>query len=75
MNENIKFWIGQHRFNFKVDQIVRPGETISFINFNQSPGGKGLNQSIALSNVNNNIYHAGKYGQDGEFINKILEYN
>ncbi|WP_244264277.1 hypothetical protein [Anaerococcus senegalensis] len=75
MNENIKFWIGQHRFNFKVDQIVRPGETISFINFNQSPGGKGLNQSIALSNVNNNIYHAGKYEQDGEFINKILEYN
>ena len=42
--------------NFKVDHIVRPGETISSINFNQSPGCKGLNQSIALSNVNNNIY-------------------
>lgn len=61
--------------NFKVDHIVRPGETISSINFSQSPGGKGLNQSIALSNVNNNIYHAGKYGQDGEFIKKILEDN
>lgn len=34
-----------------------------------------MNQSVALSNVNNNIYHAGKYGQDGEFIKKILEGN
>ncbi|WP_049690528.1 PfkB family carbohydrate kinase [Anaerococcus jeddahensis] len=61
--------------NFKVDHIVRPGETISSTNFTKSPGGKGLNQSIALSKVNENVYHAGKYGQDGEFIKKILEDN
>ena len=34
---------------YSVPHIVRPGETISAVRFNDFPGGKGLNQSVAMA--------------------------
>lgn len=39
-------------------------------------GGKGLNQSIALSRAGVNVYHAGKIGKDGQpLLEKLKEEN
>ena len=34
---------------YQVDRFVRPGETLSARSMALNPGGKGLNQSIALA--------------------------
>lgn len=60
---------------FRVDHIVRPGETISAESVEKKPGGKGLNQSIAISKTCNNLFHAGLYGKDGLFIKELFEDN
>lgn len=59
---------------FKVDHIVREGETISSTSLEKKPGGKGLNQSIAISKICN-VIHAGSYGEDGSFIKDLFEKN
>lgn len=51
---------------YQVDHFVRPGETLSTENLEYFPGGKGLNQSIALAKAGANVYHAGKIGRDGK---------
>lgn len=49
---------------YNVKRIVRPGETLSIDSFNQFPGGKGLNQSIALARAGIPVYHAGCIGKE-----------
>lgn len=53
---------------FSVDHIVRPGETIDSNFYEEKIGGKGLNQSIALAKVLNNVFHAGKVNSKDSFI-------
>ena len=60
---------------YHVDHFVRPGETIAAHSFELFPGGKGLNQSIALARAGAAIYHAGKLGHDGEMLKEILDKN
>ena len=60
---------------YTLDHIVGIGETETSSNFEVFPGGKGLNQSIALSRAGVKVYHAGCIGKDGEFLSKILERN
>ncbi len=55
-----------------VDHVCKAGETISSSNLEISPGGKGLNQSIALSRAGANVYHAGCIGKDGKFLKELL---
>ncbi len=57
---------------YRVDHAVRPGETISATNLQLFCGGKGLNQSIALSKAGAKVYHAGKIGQDGLMLTERL---
>lgn len=57
---------------YSVSHIVRPGETISAVGLKDFPGGKGLNQSIAMARAGAAVFHAGKIGRDGEFLKKIL---
>lgn len=52
---------------YKVPHFVRPGETISSLGYECFPGGKGLNQSIAVSRAGAEIWHAGTIGKDGLF--------
>ena len=62
-------------YTYRVDHIVAPGETISSKNLEIFPGGKGLNQSIALAKAGAEVYHAGQIGKDGLFLKKICEEN
>ena len=51
-----------------VEYIVKPGETISSKELKLYPGGKGLNQSVALAKAGVPVYHAGNVGEDGGML-------
>lgn len=58
---------------FQVEEIVRPGQTIDSSGVSRFPGGKGMNQSLALARAGVRIYHAGVIGADGLFLKQMLE--
>ena len=53
---------------YRLPHVVVKGETISSKTLNVYPGGKGLNQSIALGKAGAEVYHAGAIGEDGKFL-------
>ena len=53
---------------YSLDHIVMAGETISSKELNIFPGGKGLNQSVALARAGAAVYHAGCVGKDGQLL-------
>lgn len=57
---------------YSLDHIVAPGETETSEALNIFPGGKGLNQSIALAKAGAKVYHAGLVGNDSEILTDIL---
>ena len=57
---------------YKVPHFVKKGETLSSEDLKQYPGGKGLNQSIALAKAGMSVWHAGVIGADGQFLSDIL---
>ena len=58
---------------YQVEQIVQPGQTIDSYGVNVFPGGKGMNQSIAIARAGCRVYHAGNIGADGQFMKELLE--
>lgn len=58
---------------YNVDHILRPGETIAATGAATFPGGKGLNQTIALARAGAKVYHAGCIGEDGRFLLESME--
>lgn len=58
---------------YAVQDFVKPGETIASLDFTVHPGGKGLNQSIAMANAGATVVHAGKVGQDGAWLKTLLQ--
>lgn len=58
---------------FKVQEIVRPGQTISSQGMQLFPGGKGFNQTLALAKAGADVYHAGMIGNDGLWLKEMLE--
>lgn len=57
---------------YSLDHIVAPGETETSYELNLFPGGKGLNQSIAIARAGEKIYHAGCLGNDAEMLRDIM---
>lgn len=57
---------------YNVRRIVQAGETICANSLEIFPGGKGLNQSVAMARAGLKVYHAGCIGTDGEFLREIL---
>ena len=57
---------------YKVPHFVKKGETLSSEDLKQYPGGKGLNQSIALAKAGMSVWHAGVIGADGQLLSDIL---
>ena len=53
---------------YTLDHIVTGGETILSSRLETFCGGKGLNQSVALSRAGINVWHAGIIGQDGKIL-------
>ena len=60
---------------YKVDHILQGGETIQSESRTVFPGGKGLNQSIALVRAGLSVCHAGLIGTDGEHLRDLLNQN
>ena len=60
-------------YTYRVEHIVRPGETITSRKLEIFPGGKGLNQSIALAKAGASVCHAGLIGKDGAFLKDICK--
>lgn len=60
-------------FTYQVKNFVRKGETIASSSVSKHAGGKGFNQSIALSRAGAQVYHAGCIGEDGLFLRDMLE--
>lgn len=58
---------------YSLDHIVSPGETETTYKMETFSGGKGLNQSIAVSRAGAKVYHAGCIGEDGEMLEKIMK--
>ena len=58
---------------YRVDQFLLPGETKSSLSLDVNAGGKGLNQSIALSKAGCQVCHAGVYGAGGDMLVQTLE--
>ncbi|WRS28291.1 ribokinase [Oscillospiraceae bacterium MB08-C2-2] len=57
---------------YSVEHFVKPGETLASLGYQVFPGGKGLNQSIALSLAGGQTFHAGKVGADGLWLVDLL---
>jgi len=57
---------------YSVPHFVSAGETLSSTNYDEFPGGKGLNQSIALAKAGAQVYHGGNIGKDGLFLKEVL---
>lgn len=58
---------------YTVDHFVAPGETLASAGYQVNAGGKGLNQSVALSRAGVRTFHAGMIGKDGLFLKETLE--
>ena len=50
---------------YSVDHILLPGETSAAWRMETFIGGKGLNQSVALSRAGAKVWHAGQVGEEG----------
>lgn len=58
---------------YQVDHFVQKGETLSSSRLDMYSGGKGMNQSLALTRAGAEVYHAGAVGADGTFLIEMLE--
>lgn len=58
---------------YQVPHFVRPSETLSSANLETFPGGKGLNQSVALGKAGADVIHGGFIGKSDEWLAKVLE--
>lgn len=60
-------------YTYDVPHMVVKGETLSSRGLQVFTGGKGLNQSIALSKAGAEVYHAGAIGEDGLFLLEAMK--
>ena len=57
---------------YRLERMVREGETIAAEEYQKNAGGKGLNQAIALRKAGAEVLMAGAVGQDGGFLIDFL---
>lgn len=57
---------------YSVEHFVSAGETLSSENMQIFPGGKGLNQSVALSRAGAKVIHGASIGDNGELLTDTL---
>lgn len=60
---------------YQVEHFVQPGETLAALSQKVGPGGKGLNQSIAMARAGAKVWHAGCVGLGGELLEELLKGN
>lgn len=75
MNRVLNFGSLNVDYTYKVDHMVKEGETQASEGMEVFLGGKGFNQSVALAKAGVNVYHAGMIGDDGDgFLTACKEY-
>ena len=52
---------------YQVPHLPAPGETLMSTDFRRYPGGKGLNQSVAMARAGASVVHIGACGLDADF--------
>ena len=57
---------------YSVPHFAAPGETLPCSDYQVHPGGKGLNQSIAMAAAGAKVRHAGKVGEDGRWLLELM---
>lgn len=57
---------------YSVPHFAAPGETLPCSDYQVHPGGKGLNQSIAMAAAGAKVRHAGKVGEDGLWLLELM---
>lgn len=57
---------------YEVESFVQEGQTVSSLSYSEFMGGKGLNQSVALSKAGCEVYHVGVVGPDGGNLIDLL---
>lgn len=57
---------------YRLDHFVEAGETVLADGYDEFLGGKGLNQSTALSRAGATVFHAGAVGPDGNGLVDFL---
>ena len=60
---------------YQVSHFVQPGETLSASAQSVNPGGKGLNQTVALAKAGAEVCHAGCVGVGGDMLLDVLREN
>lgn len=58
---------------YRMPRLAQPGETLSSLSYARGPGGKGLNQSVALARAGVRASHLGFIGEDGVWLRDFLE--
>ena len=58
---------------YAVDHFVQPGETLASRSRSVKPGGKGLNQTVAMLRAGARVFHAGCIGEGGDMLRQLLE--
>lgn len=62
-------------YTYEVPHLVMPGETILASGMRTNPGGKGLNQSLALARAGAEVRFAGCAGAEGSVLCDLLASN
>lgn len=57
---------------YRMQRLPHPGETLSSLGYARGPGGKGLNQSVALARAGVRATHIGFIGEDGAWLRDFL---
>ena len=60
---------------YNVSHITKPGETLSSSDMQIFPGGKGLNQAVALSKAGADVVFGAILGSGGKFLFNLLSEN
>lgn len=58
---------------YQVKHFIRPAETMAALDYDIFPGGKGLNQSIAIAKAGKKVYHAGAFGKGSQMLEECLK--
>ena len=58
---------------YQVPHFLGPGETLAAVSVSIVPGGKGLNQSVALARAGAEVWHAGVVGAGSGMLTELLE--
>jgi len=58
---------------YQMNHFIQPGETDAALGYDIFPGGKGLNQSIAISRAGKEVFHAGAIGIGGLMLEDCLK--